>query len=106
MESGRTAGDREFFCPVNAVLNLMSERWTLHIIRSLLAGPRRFNEIAREIGVNPRTLRERLRQLEEQQVVDRRVVTESPPNVEYSLTAKGMALSGILDEIAVWGRCW
>ena len=59
--------DSEIFCPANAALNLLSERWTLHIVRSLLGQTKRFNEIAREIGLNPATLRERLRALEEEE---------------------------------------
>lgn len=98
--------EKEFFCPVNAVLSLLSARWTLHIVHSLAAGPRRFNELAREVGVNPRTLRERLRGLAEQEIVARRVVSEVPPNVEYSLTDKGMSLSGIVDRLADWGHAW
>jgi DNA-binding HxlR family transcriptional regulator len=94
------------FCPVNATLNLLNQRWTLHIVRTLLAGKRRFNEIVRENGINPRTLRERLRALEEEGVVTRTVISAIPPNVEYALTPKGMALNGIFEALAEWGRLW
>ena len=98
--------DTELFCPANAALNLLSERWTLHIVRSLLARTKRFNEIARELGLNPATLRERLRALEEESVVTRTVVSVMPPHVEYALTAKGKALNGIFEALADWGRTW
>ncbi|MBV9849041.1 MAG: helix-turn-helix transcriptional regulator [Armatimonadetes bacterium] len=94
------------FCPTNAVLNLLSERWTLHIVRALLDGRRRFNDIARTQGINPRTLRERLRALEEEGVVTRTVVSTLPPHVEYALTPKGEALNGIFEALADWGRMW
>lgn len=94
------------FCPANAVLNLLSGRWTLHIVRSLLEGKRRFNEIGRANGLNPATLRERLRVLEEEGVVTRTVVSEMPPHVEYTLTEKGLALNGIFESLAQWGRDW
>jgi DNA-binding HxlR family transcriptional regulator len=96
----------EIFCPANAVLNLLSGRWTLHIVRSLLEGKTRFNEIGRANGLNPATLRERLRALEEEGVVTRTVVSAMPPHVEYTLTEKGLALNGIFEELAQWGRDW
>ena len=96
----------EIFCPANAALNLLSERWTLHIVRTLLGHKKRFNEIAREIGLNPATLRERLRALEEENVVTRTVLSAMPPHVEYALTPKGQALNGIFEALADWARTW
>ena len=96
----------EIFCPVSAALNLLSERWTLHIVRTLLGGKKRFNEIARSLGLNPATLRERLRVLEEEEVVTRTVLSAMPPHVEYALTPKGQALNGIFESLAEWGRVW
>lgn len=103
---GPEAPAAEVFCPANAALTLLSERWTLHIVRGLLGRTRRFNEIAREIGLNPATLRERLRALEEENVVTRTVLSVMPPHVEYALTPKGQALNGIFDALADWGRTW
>ena len=94
------------FCPANAALNLLSERWTLHIVRSLLDDKKRFNVIAREIGLNPATLRERLRALEEEEVVTRTVVSLMPPHVEYALTEKGQALNSIFESLAEWALTW
>ncbi len=100
------AHDTEIFCPANAALNLLNERWTLHIVRALLVRKKRFNEIAREIGLNPATLRERLRALEEENVVTRTVLSAMPPHVEYALTPKGQALNGIFEALADWARTW
>lgn len=94
------------FCPVMATLDLLNQRWNLRIVRTLLAGKRRFNEISRENGINPRTLRDRLRDLEEEGIIDRFVVSTMPPNVEYSLTEKGLALNGIFEALADWGVKW
>jgi len=66
----------------------------------------RFNEIARELGINPRTLCQRLRELEEAGIAERHVVSENPPNVEYRMTKKGKALNKILDSLEDWGRAW
>lgn len=100
-----TPGD-DIFCPTNAVLDLLSERWTLHVVRALLEGRCRFNDIARALDVNPTTLRDRLRALEEEGVVTRTVVSAFPPHVEYALTEKGRALNEILEALARWGRTW
>ena len=96
----------EIYCPVNGALNLLSERWTLHIVRALLGGKRRFNEIGHVIGLNPATLRERLRALEEEGVVTRTVLSTMPPHVEYALTEKGQALNGIFESLAQWAIVW
>jgi len=96
----------EVYCPANAALNLLNERWTLHIVRALLTETKRFNEIGREIGINPATLRERLRELEEEEVVTRTVISQMPPHVEYALTEKGKALNCIFEALAEWGRTW
>lgn len=96
----------EVYCPANAALNLLNERWTLHIVRALLSETKRFNEIGREIGLNPATLRERLRVLEGEEVVTRTVISQMPPHVEYALTEKGKALNCIFEALAEWGRTW
>ena len=100
------AGEDPILCPVNATLDLLNRRWTLHIVRSLLEGKKRFNEISRENRINPRTLRERLRMLEAEGAVKRTVISAIPPNVEYELTEKGKALNCIFEALADWGRNW
>src|ERR1044071_3341261 len=62
------------YCPAYATLNLLNKRWNLHIVRALLDGKKRFNELSRERGINPRTLSCRLRFLEEEGLVTRTVV--------------------------------
>lgn len=95
------------FCPVAATLNLLHEKWTLHIVHALLMGKKRFNEIGHALGgVNPSTLRERLRGLEEKGMVQRTVLSTIPPWVEYELTDKGRALSDVMDAMARWAQDW
>ena len=78
----------------------------MHIVRVLLGGTKRFNEIARALGLNPATLRERLHSLEDEKVVTRTVISAMPPHVEYALTPKGLALNGIFESLADWGKTW
>lgn len=95
------------FCPVADTLHLMHEKWTLHIVYVLLSGKKRFNEIGHAMGgVNARTLRERLRGLETEGIVERRVLSAMPPWVEYELTEKGLALSEVMDAMSRWARRW
>jgi len=91
-------------CPVAHALSVISGKWTALIIRELLGGTKRFGDLRAGIGgVSAKTLTERLRQLEDQGVVERRVYAEVPPRVEYSLTARGATLEPILRAIWQWG---
>src|SRR5438067_1045657 len=95
------------YCPVAATMNLLNQKWTLHIIRELMSGKRRFNELAHRVGgCNSRTLRDRLRCLEEEDIVVRHVVNTIPPWVEYELTDKGHSLNSVIESIAAWGLRW
>lgn len=94
------------FCPAQATMELLGCRWTMQIVRALEPGVMRFNELAKTVGVNPRTLCTRLRRLEQDGIVERRVVSAMPPNVEYELTAKGRALNEVLESLIDWGATW
>ncbi len=81
------------YCPVRATLALLGQKWVPHIIYELMGGKRRFNDLSHAIGgCNSRTLRDRLRLLEELHVVDRQIVAVMPPWVEYELTEQGREL--------------
>jgi DNA-binding HxlR family transcriptional regulator len=74
--------------------------WILLIVINLLNGPKRFNELRDLMGhVSPKTLSQRLKQLEEIQFVERRAFLEIPPRVEYRLTKKGLALGKVIRSI-------
>lgn len=93
------------YCPVRATLAMLGQKWVPHIIYELMGGKRRFNELAVLIGgCNSRTLRDRLRSLEELSVVDRRIVETMPPWVEYELTPRGRELAQCLSVLEEWGH--
>jgi DNA-binding HxlR family transcriptional regulator len=93
------------YCPVRASLALLGQRWVPRIVYELRGGRLRFNEMAATVGgCNSRTLRDRLRELEEAGLVTRREVTAAPPWVEYELTARGHELAEALGPLAAWGR--
>jgi DNA-binding HxlR family transcriptional regulator len=77
------------------------------LVHDLSEGPRRFSELEHSCaGISPRTLSERLRALEDDGMVERRSYAESPPRVEYELTAKGDALLPIIEEMRRFGHSW
>lgn len=94
-------------CPVERVVRLIGNKWTLLIIRDLMEGSRRFGHLQKSVGgISPRTLSERLSMLEKEGLVERRAYAEIPPRVEYSLTEKGRALMPVLEAMRGYGRQW
>ena len=72
----------EAYCPVRATLSLLGQKWVPRIIYELQGGKRRFNELASVVGgCNSRTLRDRLKGLEDLEIVSRRIVATMPPCV-------------------------
>ncbi|MHB0976486.1 MAG: winged helix-turn-helix transcriptional regulator [Candidatus Aquicultorales bacterium] len=99
--------NEEVFCPAHATMELLGQKWTLHIIHSLADGKKRFNELAQAVGgVNSRTLSQRLRELEVEGIVVKHTLSTIPPWVEYELTEKGLALGKCIETLTDWGRNW
>ena len=95
----------DVYCPVRATLALLGQKWVPHIIYELMAGKRRFNELAAVIGgCNSRTLRDRLKNLEGMEIVDRHIIETMPPWVEYELTNRGRELAQALSGLEEWGH--
>ncbi|HOD74509.1 MAG TPA: helix-turn-helix domain-containing protein [Syntrophorhabdaceae bacterium] len=92
-------------CPVTTTLGIIGGRWTLLILRDLFSGTRRFGELRKSLsGISPRTLSARLKFLEQEGIVQRKVYAEVPPKVEYSLTTRGKTLGRIIEGLKDWGR--
>lgn len=99
--------DNDLYCPVRATLALLGQKWVPHIIHELMGGKRRFNELAHAVGgCNSRTLRDRLKNLEELEIVSRHIVAVMPPWVEYELTTKGRELGDALVVLERWGETY
>jgi DNA-binding HxlR family transcriptional regulator len=82
----------------------VGDRWTLLVIESLLAGPRRFGELSDELsGIAPNILTKRLRHLEQHALVVARPYSRRPVRVSYELTAAGRDLAGAIALLAAWG---
>lgn len=86
---------------------LIGKRWTGLIIYVLMSGPKRFSEIHSMIpDLSKRMLTERMKELEDNNMVVRHVSTERPVRIEYLLTKKGTELGKILGPISQWAESW
>jgi DNA-binding HxlR family transcriptional regulator len=93
-------------CPrFQSAADLLGKRWTGLVVQSLLDGPARFGELSERLEVvGDRMLAVRLRELEQQEVVERRVLPDR--HVEYRLTRKGKALGRVIGALARWAEEW
>ncbi len=101
--------EEEFqLCPkFEAAFQLLGKRWTGLIIHVLLSGPKRFKDIAAIIpNLSDKMIAERLKELEAEGVVTRRVYHEVPVRIEYKLTEKGRALESVMAGFQKWAEDW
>ncbi len=88
-------------------IELVGKRWTGAVVRGLLPGPARFNQLLTGIpGISDRVLTERLRELESEGVVERLVDPGPPVRVSYRLTARGRALEPVIGAVTSWAEAW
>lgn len=92
-------------CTAITTLNLLGKKWSLSLLFQLCQGAKRFGELERALpGISPRTLTQRLQELEKQGIVHRRVYDEMPLRVEYRLTEKGRSLRQVIGQLHDWGE--
>lgn len=88
-------------------VDALAKKWAVEIVQTLERGPRRYNELRKEVSeqLTPKVFTRALRRLEAENIVRREVVNDSPPGVEYRLTAFGRSLLAALDDVAeLWTR--
>lgn len=91
-------------CGITKTLEVIGGKWTILIVRDLLKGPCRFSELENSLeGISPRTLALRLKELEQDGILQRDC-TAGPAHPVYILTAKGRSLSAIIDRMRDWGN--
>ena len=92
-------------CPVSVTADAIGGKWKPLILFYLEGGTRRFGELRRLIPeATKKMLTQKLRELERDQIIRRKVYAEVPPRVEYSLTRHGESLSPILKQMSTWGE--
>lgn len=90
---------------VRRAAGLLERRWTVSILWASYEGASRFNEFKQSVGeIPPGTLAQRLVELEQAGVLERRVTDARPPRVEYRLTPAGVRLRTVVDALARWAR--
>lgn len=90
-------------CSIARSLEVVGERWTLLILRDVLLGRGRFDDLVESLGVTRTVLARRLDHLVDEGVLERHAYQERPPRFEYRATEKGVALRGVLAALLQWG---
>lgn len=91
-------------CPVEYTASIISNKWKVLILRDLITGTKRYNELNRSVvGISAKVLTQNLKSLEADGIITRKVYPIVPPKVEYSLTAKGHDLKSVLDTMQEFG---
>lgn len=94
------------FCPIAMASEVVCKRWTTLIVRELLCGSTRYNELRKGLPrISPALLTERLRELEELGVVER-FTPDAAATLEYRLSPAGEALRPIIMSLGEWGHRW
>lgn len=100
-----TIDNKSYPCCTSVTMRFIGGKWKAVILHHLLNGAKRYNELRKDIPtITERTLSLQLKQLEEDNIIDRKVYTEKPPlMVEYTLTDFGKTLLPVLEAITQWG---
>ncbi|WP_330404478.1 winged helix-turn-helix transcriptional regulator [Vallitalea okinawensis] len=107
LDSGKMEYPIDIECSIEKALDVLNGKWTFLIIRDLFEGKKRFGELRKSlVGISPKTLSVRLKELESKGIIERTAYPTIPPTVEYSLTEKGKSLKKIIKEMKLWGAIW
>ncbi len=94
----------QYVLAINDTLNVISGKWKLPIIASLINGKKRFKDLQATINkITPRMLSKELKELELNGIVKRQVYTSTPVLIEYELSASGKKLTDVIDPMVKWG---
>lgn len=94
-------------CPIARTLDVVGDRWTLLIIRDLLRGTHKYQDLLESLeGISTNLLAERLSRLVDEGIVTRTLYSERPPRAEYHLTEQGEQLASVVDALFNWGVQW
>lgn len=92
---------------IEFAFSLIDKKWNSLIINSLLNGSTKFSDIINSVhGISSKMLSKRLKELETEDIIERKVYPDSPIKIEYTLTEKGKELGIALNEIITWATKW
>ena len=94
-------------CPINHTFQLVGKKFTVLIIRNMIhRGHKRFNEFLEIEEINAKILSARLKEMEKDELIERKVYSETPVRIEYHITEKGKALEPILDQMSAFSMTY
>jgi len=93
-------------CPIAATLAVLGDRWSILVLRDLLLGLRRFDELVKSLGIATNILTDRLNKLSKEGLVTRTAYQSNPPRHEYEPTEAGQAFRKVIFSMAEWGKNW
>lgn len=93
-------------CPIARAEAVVGDRWTVLVLRELFMGSHRYDEIQAQTGGTPQMVATRLKNLEAEGMVERRLYNERPPRYEYHLSEKGRAFYPVVLALRAWGETW
>ena len=90
-------------CPLDITSKLIGKKFTVLILRNMMSKQTRFNQFIESIdGINPKTLSTRLKEMEKNGLIRRKIYHETPIRIEYHLTKKGLELKSILNQMVIF----
>lgn len=90
-------------CPINYTFQVIGKKFTVLIMRNMmLFGHNHFNDFLEIEGINPKTLSQRLKEMQKNGLVERKVNPGTPVSIEYFLTERGMALKPVLEQLMLF----
>ncbi|MEW5686094.1 MAG: helix-turn-helix domain-containing protein [Pseudomonadota bacterium] len=101
-----TPGPDDTLCPIAHSTGLVGDRWSILIVRELLMGQSRFQDLQAQTGATSQMLAARLKRLEADGLVERSAYSQRPLRHEYRLTAKGRHLMPVILALRTWGEQW
>lgn len=103
--TGGDIGD-DTLCPIVHSTGLVGDRWSILIVRELLLGQSRFQDLQAQTGATSQMLASRLKRLEADGLVERHAYSQRPLRYEYRLTPKGVHLMPVILALRAWGERW
>ena len=106
MAVSKDGDDDDTLCPIAHSTGLVGDRWSILIVRELLMGQTRFQDLQAQTGATSQMLAARLKRLEADGLIERHAYSERPPRHEYRLTPKGIHLMPVILALRAWGETW
>jgi DNA-binding HxlR family transcriptional regulator len=102
----RSKCDESATCPIAATVSVLGDRWSILIMRDLLLGLRRFDELVKSLGIATNILTDRLNKLSDEGLLTRRAYQSNPPRYEYEPTDAGESFRQVIFAMGEWGKTW